>query len=69
MVAASCVGGHSCPGIFEIVGGDFAVVGTDITSLAQPLMPDGTGCGPEERIVRIPRQVLVSARPDIPERP
>ena len=64
----SCVGGHTCPGILEIVGGDFAVIGTDITAVAESLLPEGSGRSPEERIVRIPRQVLVEARPDIPER-
>lgn len=66
---ASCVGGHACPGILEIVGGDFAVIGTDITTVAKSLLPEGSGCSAEERIVRIPRQLLVAARGDIPERP
>jgi hypothetical protein len=63
---SQCSGGHLCPAIFELVGGDFAVIGADISSTAH-LLPTGSGCGPEERIVRIPRRVLVEARPLIPE--
>ena len=46
--------------------GDFAVIGSDITDLAAGKLPPGCGCGPAERVVRIPRQVLVLAREDIP---
>ncbi len=61
-----CSGGHSCPGILELESGDFAVIGADITKEAQPALPPGSGCGVDERIVKIPRQTLVSARADIP---
>jgi len=46
--------------------GDFAVIGTDITDEANSKLPAGAGCGPGERIVRIPRSLLVRARADIP---
>ena len=61
-----CSGGHNCPGILELESGDFAVIGTDITSNASRFLPPGSGCGVDERIVQIPRQTLVSARNDIP---
>jgi hypothetical protein len=57
-----------CPDILELEGGDFAVIGVDITDSAAGHLAFGAGCGPDERIVRIPRQTLVLARPDIPER-
>ena len=60
-----CVGAKNCPDIFELVDGDFAVIGPDITSAASQLPPDA-GCGPDERIVRVPRRTLVLARGDIP---
>ena len=63
---SQCQGGCSCPGILELTGGDFAVIGSDITEEAAGKLPDGSGCGPGERVVRIPRNVLVMARPDIP---
>ncbi len=57
-----------CPDILELEGGDFAVIGVDITDSAAGHLAFGADCGPDERIVRIPRQPLVLARPDIPER-
>ena len=61
----SCIGAKHCPDLFELEDGDFAVIGADITSAADKLPPDA-GCGPGERIVRLPRQILVLARADIP---
>jgi len=65
-VAARCPGGHGCPEILELASGDFAVIGTDITSEAVRSLPEGSGCASGERVVRIPRGVLVLARTDIP---
>ena len=64
--AARCAGGHRCPDVFEMSTGDFAIIGTDITDSVTNSLPPGTGCGPSERIVRVPRSVLVLARPEIP---
>lgn len=64
--ASRCAGGRSCPDILEMEGGDFAVIGADITIEASDKLPPGSGCGPSERIVRIPRRTLVLARTDIP---
>lgn len=64
-----CVGGVNCPNILEIDGGDFAVIGTDITQESGGKLLPGSGCGPGERVVRIPRMTLIQARADIPEHP
>ena len=61
-----CSGGNGCPDILELDSGDFAVIGTDITADAAGQLPPGSGCGLDERVVRIPRSVLVGARSDIP---
>lgn len=61
-----CAGGCSCPEILEMESGDFAVIGTDITHEASGCLLPGTGCGVGERIVRIPRTLLIAARPQIP---
>ena len=61
-----CSGGYNCPDILEMDCGDFAVIGADITEAAQGQLPPGSGCGPDERVVRIPRRLLVAARADIP---
>ena len=56
-----------CPDILELENGDFAVIGIDITDSAAGQLAFGASCGRDERIVRIPRQTLVLAKPDIPE--
>jgi len=61
-----CEGGYHCPQILEMADGAFAVVGTDITGEAIPAMPPGPGVGPKERVIRVPRQVFIAARADIP---
>jgi hypothetical protein len=57
---------RGCPDIFELQSGDFAVIGIDITDAAVPKLPPSAGCGPDERIVLVPRKTLVLAKPDIP---
>ena len=64
--AARCAGGHACPDVLEMDGGDFAIIGADITHEALGKLPPGSGCSPSERIVRVPRRTLVLARADIP---
>jgi len=56
-----CSGGHGCPDLLELESGDFAVIGTDITAHAHKL-PAGSGCGAGERIVQIPRSLLIAVR-------
>lgn len=65
---AQTVSLSGCPDILEMEGGDFAVIGLDITQAACLQLPPTVSCGPDERIVRIPRKTLVLAKPDIPER-
>lgn len=57
---------RGCPDIWELSNGDFAVIGIDITDATQANLPPTAGCGPDERIVRIPRNLLVGAKADIP---
>ena len=56
----------NCPDIWELSDGDFAVIGIDITDATKARLPATAGCGPDERIVRIPRNLLVEAKSDIP---
>jgi hypothetical protein len=65
---AKSVGGDGCPDIWELDDGDFAVIGIDITAAAVAKLPPTAGCGRDERIVRLPRNVLVNARRDIPDK-
>jgi len=59
---------NGCPDILELENGDFAVIGIDITSEAMGHLPPTVGCGPDERIVMIPRKTLTLAKHDIPDR-
>jgi hypothetical protein len=54
----------TCPDIFELDTGDFAIIGTDMTDeLAAEL---GAHVDPK-RVVVITRETLIAARRDIPE--
>jgi hypothetical protein len=57
---------QNCPDILELDDGNFAVIGIDITAKAIPNLPPTAGCGPDERVVWIPRKLLVQAKQDIP---
>lgn len=63
---AQTVALNGCPDILELENGDFAVIGIDITEEAKRQMLPTAGCGPDERVVLVPRKTLVSARSDIP---
>jgi hypothetical protein len=57
---------RGCPDIFELDTGDFAFIGRDITKDMICHLPPGASCGPDERIILIPRKSLILAKPDIP---
>lgn len=57
---------RGCPDIFELETGDFAIIGKDITLEAIGQLPLGASCGPDEKIVIIPRKTLIGAKRDIP---
>ena len=64
--ALCCQGTYGCSDIWELDNGDFAVIGTDMTEHAGKLPPTA-GCAPNERMVRIPRRLLVQVKRDIPD--
>lgn len=55
-----------CPDLWELTTGDFAVIGRDITSEVSSNLPPDVILGVEERIVVLPREVLRSAKANIP---
>lgn len=55
-----------CPDMWELGNGDVAVIGRDLTSALGTKLPVGVSIGPHERLVVIPRSMLIAARPDIP---
>lgn len=63
---AQTVALRGCPDVWELANGDFAVIGIDMTEAAMPLLPPTAGCGPDERIVRVPRQTFLAIKGDLP---
>jgi len=63
---AQSAGCQGCPDIWELDNGDFAIIGLDLSELISKL-PPSANCGPDERMVRVPRNVLVAAKRDIPD--
>jgi hypothetical protein len=59
-------GTPDCPDIWELANGDIAVIGRDLTPSLGKNLPDGVSIGADERLVVIPRNMLVAAKPDIP---
>lgn len=57
----------NCPDIWQLDNGDFAIIGIEATDALQAKLPDTASCGPDERIVIVPRRILVGAKSDIPE--
>ncbi|MEW6159364.1 MAG: hypothetical protein AB1813_18210 [Verrucomicrobiota bacterium] len=58
---------NKCPDVWELADGDFAVIGIDMTEAAQGVMPATASCGPDERVVRVPRKTFLGIKQDIPE--
>ncbi|WNM30711.1 hypothetical protein RKE30_09965 [Streptomyces sp. Li-HN-5-11] len=61
------VSGQSCPDIFELSNGDFAVIGREATTELDPELPSDAARADYERIVVITRETLVRAKRDIPD--
>jgi hypothetical protein len=58
-------GAQGCPDVWRLVGGDYAVIGIDVTDSVQSPLPDTASCGPDERIVLVPRNILEAAARDL----
>ncbi|WP_147943193.1 MULTISPECIES: hypothetical protein [Microbispora] len=60
-------GSPSCPDIWELSNGDIAIIGRDLTHAYADRLPWGVSVGDDERLVVIPRTMIVAAKPDIPD--
>ena len=58
---------ETCPDLFELSDGSFAVIGTDRTEELDALLPDDAARADYERIVVITRETLLRAKRDIPD--
>ncbi|NUO97156.1 MAG: hypothetical protein HOW59_04430 [Nonomuraea sp.] len=59
--------GATCPDVFELSDGNFAVIGTDRTSDLESQLPADASRADYERIVIITRETLIRAKSDIPD--
>jgi hypothetical protein len=59
--------GETCPDIFELSDGNFAVIGTEATADLDDLLPSDAARADYERIVIVSRETLVRAKDDIPD--
>jgi hypothetical protein len=59
------MGNASCPDLFELNDGRFAIIGTDMTEELSGDLPPDAGVAPYERIVVITRETLLRAKGDI----
>ena len=55
----------TCPDIFELADGNFAVIGTDRTDEYGDRLPADAGVAPYERVVVITRDTLLAAVKDL----
>ncbi len=58
---------ESCPDLWELTNGDVAVIGRAAAPELVERLPEGASIGPDERLVIIPRSLLVAAKPDLPD--
>lgn len=59
--------GSTCPDLFELSDGNFAVIGTEATAQLDAELPPDASRAAYERIVVITRDTLLRAKADIPD--
>ncbi|MFF4351383.1 hypothetical protein [Streptomyces sp. NPDC001530] len=59
--------GETCPDIFLLSDGNFAVIGTEATAQLRGQLPDDGALADRDRIVIISRETLTRAKADIPD--
>ena len=60
-------GRDACPDIWELDNGDIAVIGRDVTDAYRTRLPEDVRIAADERLVIIPRRMLIVAKTDIPD--
>ncbi|MFZ3567649.1 hypothetical protein ACOKM5_11870 [Streptomyces sp. BH097] len=65
--ARGSASGATCPDVFELSDGNFAVIGTEATAELRSELPSDAGVADYERIVIVNRETLVRAKEDIPD--
>ncbi|OXM43958.1 hypothetical protein [Amycolatopsis alba] len=57
----------ACPDIWELDNGDVAVIGRDLTEAYRDRLPAGVSVGRDERLIIVPRTMMITAKVDIPD--
>jgi hypothetical protein len=60
-------GEAGCPDIWELDNGDVAFIGRDLTSAYRARLPEGVSVDAGERLVVLPRGMVIAAKADIPD--
>lgn len=60
-------GKTGCPDFWELSNGDVAVIGRDLTAAYTNRLPEGVTVLSDERLVVIPRAMIIAAKSDIPD--
>jgi hypothetical protein len=56
---------NSCPDVWELEDGSFAIIGLRKTAILKANLPASANCGPDEEIVVLPRTVFLDAAGDV----
>nr|WP_255645240.1 hypothetical protein [Actinoplanes polyasparticus] len=56
-----CSTNVTCPAIFQLADGNFALIGTHHTDTLQPQLPPDAGVADYERIIVVPKAVMLGA--------
>jgi hypothetical protein len=59
--------GETCPDLFELSDGNFAVIGTEATADLTHRLPPGITRADHEHIVILDRDTVIRAKRDIPD--
>ena len=55
---SACGPTTDCPAVFELDSGDFAIIGLDVSTTLK--LPAYAGCAADERIVVVPRELMLA---------
>lgn len=58
---------NKCPDIWELDNGDIVVIGRDLTAAYSSRLPMGVSVGADERLVVLPRAMMIAAKADLPD--
>jgi hypothetical protein len=67
LASNACGSNVNCPSVLRLSSGDFAFIGKEASVELQNQLPAGVGVGEGERLVIIPKGLLVDAGCSIPD--